>query len=254
MSKKKQQYGRLAVDLMSYFGNEAMLDICLVANDGGEIPACRFVLGARSVILQKMLSGEGQMGGPAPRLHLDYSTNVVCTLVHYCHTNELDQVWISSKDEASARELVKLCDCANSFELKGLTELVRDLVSSRCKTHPYLSCAIYDQAASDGESVDILKDVALHAIRQNPKAALLRKNDLGNRNPGVFSLGEAVVEDILSDPLMCTKEINMFRAVALWADSCHFADSFDSAVTQKARRLLTRKIAARCIDLSKIAP
>lgn len=246
---------RLLVDLLSSTSNEAMLDIVLVANDGGEIPACRFVLGARSVILQKMLFGERRMmRGSAPKLHLEYSTNVVRTLVHYCRTNELDQVWVSSKDEASARELVKLGDCANSFELKGLTELVHDLVSSLCKTHPFLSCAVYDQASCLGESVDSLKLIARHVIRKNPETALLRKNGFGNRSPGVSFLGEAVVEEILSDPLMCTAEINMFRAVALWADSCHFADSFDSAVTQKARRLLTRKIAARCIDLSKIAP
>jgi hypothetical protein len=261
MSKKKQQYGHLAIDLMSCIGNEAMLDICLVGNDGGEIPACRFVLSARSVILQKILFvGEGRI--LPSKLHLECSTNVVRTLVHYCSTNELDQVWISSKDEASARELVKLCDCANSFELKGLTELVRDLVSSLCKTHPHLSCAIYDQASCHGESVDFLKHIARHAIRQNPEAALLRKNDFGNRNPGVSSLREAVVEEILSDPLMCTEEINMFRAVDLWADACHCLDSFDSGATPlhsnsaatKELRVLAREITARSIDLSKIAP
>jgi hypothetical protein len=251
MSRQKQKYSRLAV--------EAMLDIVLVANDGGEIPACRVVLGARAVILQNILFGEGRI--LPSKLHLEYSTNVVRTLVNFCRANELDQVWSSSKDEASARELVKLCECANSFDLKGLTELVRDLVSSLCKTHPHLSCAIYDQAASHGESVDILKDIARHAIRQNPETALLRTNDFGNRNPGVFFLGDAVVEEILSDPLMCTQEINMFRAVDLWADACICMDSFDSAATHlhsnstatRERRLLARKIAARSIDLSKIA-
>jgi hypothetical protein len=255
MSKKQQQYRRLAVDLISSMGNEAMLDIVLLANDGGEIPACRFVLGARSAILQRMLfGGQGRTNGAAPKLHLEYSTNVLRTLVHYCRTNELDQAWISSKDEAAARELVRLSDCASSFELKGLAELVHGLVSSLCKSHPFLSCAIFDQASlCHGESVDGLKNIARSAIRQSPEAALLRKNDFGNRNPGVSSLGEAVLEEIIGDPLMCTEEINLFRAVALWADARHCVDSFDFDATD-LHRFVARKITARCIDLSKIAP
>jgi hypothetical protein len=62
---------------------------------------------------------------------------------------------------------------------------------------------------------------------------------------------------------MCTEEINMFRAVALWADArtsieevsdfCH-DDPFDSAAHLQERRLLAKQIMVRCIDLSKIAP
>jgi hypothetical protein len=259
MSKKNQKKHHLglAEDLISSIGNEAMVDVVLIANDGGEIPASRFVLGARSSVLQKMLFSEGQRGG-SPELKLDYSTNVVRTLWHYCRTNELDHIW-HSKDEAAARELVKLCDCSNSFELEGLTELVSEQVASLTKTHPHLACAIYDEAAAHEESVETLKHIAQSAIRQNPEAALLRRNEFGNRVPGVASLGSAVVEDILSDPLMCTEEINMFRAVALWADAhtsiegvSNFCldDTFDS----KVRRLLAQQITARCIDLSKIAP
>jgi hypothetical protein len=263
MSKKnqKKQHIGLAVDLLSSIGNEAMVDIVLTANDGGETPASRFVLGARSSVLQKMLFSEGQMGG-STELKLDYSTNVVRTLWHYCRTNELDQIW-HAKDEAAARELVKLCDCANSFELEGLTELVSEQVASLTKTHPHLACAIYDEAAAHEESVETLKHIAQNAIRQNPEAALLRRNEFGNRYPGVASLGPAVVEDILSDPLMCTEEINMFRAVAFWADArtsiegvsnvC-LDDTFDSAAHVQPRRLLAKQITARCIDLSKIAP
>ena len=258
MSKKKNQ---LADDLISSIDDEAMLDIMLVAKDGGEIPASRFVLGARSTVLQKMLFSEGQIGG-SPELKLDYSSKVVRTLVHYCRTNELNQDW-QSKDEVGARELVNLCNCACCFQLEGLTELVCDLASSLTKTHPHLACAIYDEAAAHGEVVDIIKFIARYAIRQNPEAALLRRNEFGNRDPGISSLGPTVVEEIISDPRMCTEEINMFRAVALWADARNYADgvnndslddSFNSATYLKERRALAKQITARCIDLSKIAP
>jgi hypothetical protein len=208
-----------------------------------------------------MLFSEGRMGG-SPELKLDYSSNVVRTLVHYCRTNDLNQVW-HSKDEVGARELVNLCDCASSFELEGLTELVCDLVSSFTKTHPHLACAIYDEAAAHGEAVDIIKFIARYAIRQNPAAALLRRNEFGNSDPGVSSLGPAALEEIISDPSMCTEEINMFRAVALWADARNYVDevnnvslddSFDSAAHLQERRTLAKEITARCIDLSKIAP
>lgn len=255
--QKKQQYG-LAVELISSIDDEAMLDIMLVANDGGEIPASRFVLGARSTVLQKMMFSEGRMGGSS-ELKLDYSSKVVRTLVHYCRTNELNQDW-HSKDEVGARELVNLWDCASSFELEGLTDLVCDLVSSLTKTHPHLACAIYDEAAAHGEAVDILKFIARYAIRQNPEASLLRRNEFGNHDPGISSLSPAIVEEIISDPRMCTEEINMFRAVALWcnyvngANNVSLDDSVDSAAHVQERRTLAKQITARCIDLSKIAP
>ena len=88
----------LAVDIISSIDGNAMLDVMLMANDGGEIPASRFVLGARSPVLQQLLFKRGQS---SHEYKLDYSTTVVNALVHYCRTNELLEP--QSKDEAAVR-------------------------------------------------------------------------------------------------------------------------------------------------------
>jgi hypothetical protein len=77
-------------------------------------------------------------------------------------------------------------------------------------------------------------------------------------------LGEAVLEEIVGDPLMCTEEIALFRALVLWADpTTHCSvDSFDSKATSlhsnsfatRELHFIAKKIMARFIDLSKMAP
>ena len=249
----------LAVDIISSIDGNAMLDVMLLANDGGEIPASRFVLGARSPVLQQLLFNKAQSSHD---VKLDYSTTVVNALVHYCRTNEL--LVPQSRDEASVREHVKLCECAVTFQLQGLKTLVENIASSICKAHAHLACAMYDESTIHGKSADSLKYIALGVIRRNPQDAFLPRNELGSRRycGGVSSLEPATLQELLSDPNMCTEEINLFRAVMFWADASSITkdklhSKMDAWTTQQLlqdRRATAKKIAAQCIDLSKIAP
>jgi hypothetical protein len=61
-----------------------------------------------------------------------------------------------------------------------------------------LACAVYDEAAAwYGETMYKPKLIALQAIRDSPISALLKKNEFGNQEPGVFSLGSTTVEMIV---------------------------------------------------------
>ena len=253
----------LAVDIISSIDDNAMCDVMLLAIDGGEIPASRFVLGARSPVLQQVLFHKSSRA--SSELKLPYSTAVISTLVHYCRTNELGSTCQSSRDEASTRELVHLCQCAVAFQLGGLETLVGDLASSICQVDPHLACALYDETVvCGGKAVKSLKHIALSTLRTNPQVALLRKKELASRRApgGVSYLKAASLEEILSDTKLCTEEIILFRAVILWADASSIVDdklqrNVDTWATQlmlQDRREEAKKIVAKCIDLSKTAP
>ena len=252
----------LAVDIISSIDDNAMCDVMLLANDGGEVPASRFVLGARSPVLQQILFNKSKVS--SPELKLPYSTIVVSTLVHYCRTNELDNI-CQSMDEASSRELVKLFQCAVSFQLSGLETLAGNLALSICQADPHLACSIYDEAVVyGGKTVNTLKHIALGVIRRNPDGSLLRKNEFGKNHSsgGISSMQAASLQELLSDTKLCTEEINLFKAVMLWADASSVVDDklqskMDAWATQlltQDRRTEAKTIVAKCIDLSKIAP
>ena len=253
------QEGGLALDLMMSIKSDAMLDVVLLSNDGSAVPASRFVLGARSPILQKMLFPNIL---PSPsKLKLDYCSNVVNTLVNYCRTNELRRIAWQSRDEASSRELVQLCHCAVTYQLKGLQDLVEQLVFSIVEANPHLACAIYDEAAISGKPVGSIKQIALNLIRQNPEEALLCKSEFGSFG-GVSSLGSETLEELLSDSQLCTEEINLFRAVTQWTDAFSVSeytkqkrkDAWATQLSLQRRRMAAKKIIENCIDLFKIAP
>lgn len=252
----------LAVDIISSIDGNDMLDVMLLANDGGEVPASRFILGARSPVLQQLLFNKDSVS--TPELKLPYSTNVISTLVLYCRTNQLGDI-CQPMDEASAREIVKLCQCAVTFQLSGLETLVGNLASSMCQADSHLACAIYDEAAADGgQTADPVKYIALGVIRRNPEGSLLRKNEFGkvNKAGGVSFLRAASLEQLLSDRQMCTEEINLFRAVLLWVDASSHVDdkvqkkmdAWATLLSMQDRRAEAKMIVEKCIDLSKIAP
>jgi hypothetical protein len=136
-------------------------------------------------------------------LRLAYSTDVVRALVQFCRTNELSTEVGNAKSPAKARVLVQLYDCATEFELKGLLELICATLGGLTKSYPYLACAVYDEAAAYGEAMHKPKSIALQAIRHSPDAALLKKNEIGNQEPGVTSLGSATVETIIVSTVEC---------------------------------------------------
>lgn len=245
-----RQQGRLVMDLLSHAGNEIMADILIATKDGGVLPASRFVLGARSTVLQKMLYTNSQ-ARDSREIRLDYSTAVVRHLIHYCRSNEI--MPCQSKDEAYSRALVELCDCGSTFQLYGLEDMVCESVKSLLDLAPHLACAVFDEAFSN-EAVEALQEIALTVIREDPETTLMKRNGLHkNREPGVVFLGSVAISEILRDHRMCTEEIVMFQSLLLWAEFIPTA-SVHSGAKMHERRELARGFAERYIDLSCIAP
>jgi len=268
-SKEKEQV-RLAADLLSCAGNEIMADIRIVAKDGGVIPASRFVLGARSPVLQKMLykSGGAEEGavGRSRELRLNYSRGVARALVNYCRSNEIEPSSHHSKQEhyhrnsnaeAYGRELVEMCDCARTFELDGLEDLVCQTATSLMEEFPDQACVIFDEASAfvdeactNDEAVAPLKYIALAIIRKDPESALIKRNGFHRRQPGVSYLRADALEEILCDRRMCTEEVTLFRALNMWVDS----NPIGGAANLRERKRLARRYVENYIDLSSIAP
>jgi hypothetical protein len=262
--KAKDQRG-LAVDIISSIDNDEMHDMILLSIDGGEIPASRFVLGARSPVLRQMLFlNSTNRVTTSSELKITYSAAVVRALVYYCRTNDLDDISLPTNEE-SLRELVKLSQCAIELELVGLEALVDNLVASLCQVDPDVACTFFDEAASGGGKppVDSIKSIALGFIRRNPEAALLRKNHPRGQHffGGITSLQVESLKEILNDSAICTEEINLFRAIVIWAEApCKqqqrpkSMDAWAAQIMNHNQREAAKPVVAECIDLSKIAP
>jgi hypothetical protein len=262
--KAKDQRG-LAVDIISSIDNDEMHDMILLSIDGGEIPASRFVLGARSPVLRQMLFlNRTNRVTTSSELKITYSATVARALVYYCRTNELDDISLPTNEE-SLRELVKLSQCAIELELVGLEALVGNLVASLCQVDPHVACTFFDEAASGGGKppVDSIKSIAFDFIRRNPETALLRKNHPRGQHffGGIASLRAESLKEILNDPAICTEEINLFRAIVIWAEApCKqqqgpkIMDAWAAQIMNHNQREAAKAVVAECIDLSKIAP
>ena len=255
----------LAVDIISSIDNDSMQDMVLLSNDGGEVPASRFVLGARSPVLRQMLFHNSTNGtNTSSQLKITYSTTVVRALVYYCRTNELDDIRLPTNEE-SLRQLVKLSQCAIELELLGLESLVGNLVASVCQVDPHLACTFFDEAASGGGKppIDSVQSIALGFIRRNPEAALLRKNQPRGQHfyGGITSLQVESLKQVLKDSDICTEEINLFRAIVIWSEApCKQEqrpknmDAWAAQILIHNQREAAKPVVAECIDLSKIAP
>ena len=213
----------LLADILSKIGAEGLTDIVLLSNDGGQVPASRFVISARSAVFQSLLFRTGENLNQQV-LQLDYSINIVRALVKYCCTNELPEEGWRARTEGVARELVRLYDAAAAFDLVGLNALLCKKITVLVQTHPNLACAVYDECssysrssgggvptpgnprgrhsgdASNARTPQVLekpKAIALKAIRHNPMAALLKKNEHGNQEAGVSAFGTGTIEEII---------------------------------------------------------
>jgi hypothetical protein len=262
--KAKDQRG-LAVDIISSIDMDEMHDMILLSNDGGEIPASRFVLGARSPVLRQMLFlNSTNRVTTSSELKITYSATVARALVYYCRTNELDDISLPTNEE-SLRELVKLSQCAIELELVGLEALVGSSVASLCQVDPHVACTFFDEAASGGGKppVDSIKSITFDFIRRNPETALLRKNHPRGQHffGGITSLREDSLKEILNDPAICTEEINLFRAIVIWAEAPRkqpqrpkSMDAWAAQIMNHDQREAAKPVVEECIDLSKIAP
>lgn len=88
---------------------------------------------------------------------------------------------------------------------------------------------------------------------------LLRKNKFWASHPigGVSSLHSKTLKGHLGDPNICMEEINLFRAMMQWVNIPNMhkgKDSWTAQILLQRHRKAAKKLIAKCIDLSKIAP
>jgi len=220
-SNNNNMGGDLSDALLSHANNHLMSDVVLVSTvDGDHIPASRFVLGARSSTLQKML-----FEGNRSEVKIPYPGVVVRAMVEFCRSNTILEGTVSSltRDPLSLRQVVHLCDCAKQYKLHKLEELTCDLVSaflwsdgSRCNF--CWACAVFDEAVGTnlekGDTSLVLMRLVMDSIRSDPNIALLRGQEF--QPPGVLFLSPHALELVIRDQRMNCEEIILFRSLQVW--------------------------------------
>jgi len=193
-------------DIAANLGNDDLTDFTLVAKDGTRIPAARFVLGARSPVFRSLLFGNGKEAR-SDMIVCGYSGTVVRGLVDFCskddvphfqqqlevrdgeyneymitamfndHTQLRDDQEYPPPREYQVRQIVHLYDCARYYQLQSMEIRVCELATSFLQsstTNKHLACALFDEA-SKHPAANRIKRIALHAIRSDPAASLLRQ-------------------------------------------------------------------------------
>ncbi|KAL7575199.1 hypothetical protein ACA910_018687 [Epithemia clementina (nom. ined.)] len=149
-------------------------DVCLVASDGEQIPASRFVLAARSPVLKRMLYGSFREAKSSTICMMGYERAVLKAVVHYCQTNQLpvlEHYYVppveehhttdGRKENASnnnnnnnktfndleslMRQHVRLYQAADFLELNDLGNLVHFEIRRLTGLYPGLACAVFDE-------------------------------------------------------------------------------------------------------------
>ena len=215
----------VVADLLASLEDEDLLDVSLVSTDGVEIPACRFVLAARSKVLKRMLYGNFREA-TASKIELDYSARTLEAVLHYCTHNILASC---PPDAESIRHLVRVAKAADYLEIPGLLRDTEALVRRMVSEQPLLACPVYDEA--DEQSA--LFATASRMIRCRPYVALAPpadgRYDFGG---GVESLRSDRVVELMQDTEIEAGELFMFEMLKRWVDhttDCHHGEALQVA-------------------------
>lgn len=209
----------LSFALLAHANNHLMSDVVLVSADGDQVPASRFVLGARSPVLQKLL-----FDGSRSEVRIPYSGIVVRAMVEFCRSNSIQEcVPILTRDAYSIRQVVHLSDCAKKYKLQKLEDIICNLVTdflwSDGQNFSWV-CSIFDEAVGTslddhiGESSLPLMRLVMESIRSDPNLALLRGQEF--QPPGVLFLSPHSLEIVIRDQRMDCEEITLFLSLEVW--------------------------------------
>lgn len=133
--------------------NNKFCDIQLLSSDGiTYVSACRFVLAARSRVLQQMLYGNFKEAKSSTICLMGYDSCILHSIVYFCTFNQLrlniknNNDNMNDREEEFIRRLVQLGQAADYLELPYLVQLVEDKVRRMMAQYPPLACAVFDEA------------------------------------------------------------------------------------------------------------
>ena len=258
----QQQQLEVVQDILAALEDyESLADVSLVGHDGLEVPACRFVLAARSIVLKRMLYGnfrearESRPSSPPtassssktktsqhPRIELlDYSNQVLIMVVNYCTKGQFlsqQQSSLSSSctaNEEFVRHIVQVAKAADYLEISGLVRKAESLVKNLVAKHPLLACPVFDEA----DEGSVLFTCAKRMIQCRPYAALASSStDAGSASDcceggGIECLQSDRVVVIMKDTEMEAGELFLFNMLKRWAD--HVPEAYHEEALNVAR-------------------
>ena len=238
---------------------ESLADVSLVGHDGLEVPACRFVLAARSIVLKRMLYGnfrEARESKPSstpttirsdtkasqhPRIELlDYTSQVLTMVVNYCMKGQcLSQQQQSSSSSSTANEefvrlIVQVAKAADYLEISGLVQKAESLVKKMVAKYPLLACPVFDEA----DEGSVLFACAKRMIQCRPYAALASPSaDADSTSDceggGIESLQSDRVMVIMKDTEMEAGELFLFNMLKRWVE--HVPEIYHKQALEVAR-------------------
>lgn len=127
---------------------ERLCDVELVASDGVEVRAPRFLLAAHSAVFLEMLyPTEGAVvAGPARRVELAFAGwDAVDVAVRFLITRSLPPSLESTTTELNVRTLCQIHLLGRVYRLNSLVEKVYNKARILINKRPFLACAVFDE-------------------------------------------------------------------------------------------------------------
>ena len=203
-------HSQVVQDLIDAINDDEMTDITLVGQDGASVPANRFVLGARSKVLKRMLYGGFREAKDSKIPFYDYDGVILEAIVEYCCRNEIPKFRLYiHRNEDSARRLVQLFKAADYLELSGLAKLVAQMAHNLMARFPPLACAFFDEADLDTQ---VYKD-ALCMIQSRTYVALPHHIETGG---GIGCLSDRKLVSVYNDMDVKAGELFLFEMLQQW--------------------------------------
>ena len=140
-------------------------DVFLVAKDGDQIPASRFVLASRSPVLKRMLYGSFREAKSSTICMMGYESAILRGVVHYCQTSQMpvlegpeEQGGVKNTQatgdlESLVRQQVRLYQAADFLELDELGNLVHFEIRRLTGLYPGLACVVFDEVEDVGSRI-----------------------------------------------------------------------------------------------------
>jgi BTB/POZ domain len=253
----------------------SLCDVHLLGAGGHAVPACRFVLAARSPVFSRMLYGPFREAKSSSIALLGYEVAILRAVVYFCSYHQLDPTFPTTFD-AMALQL-QLIQAADYLQLPALATLVSEsMVLRHMALQPErVVGTVFEQAplASDLCAVALQMIEARPYITLDPHGSFLRcwnpSSDKKKENAfdtgddddlegGVTVLSAEKLELVLKSPSLGASEYFLLQQLSRWYHSqLRKLLLQDEEDTQEDRLLLTATAKALCqryIPLSHIEP
>jgi hypothetical protein len=216
----KALHAEVAKDLLDALLDDELSDVYLTSSDDVQVPACRFVLAARSTVLKRMLYGSFREAKSSTICMLGYDSVTLQAIVDFCAHNDISRCTAKLKqDETSIRQLVHLARAADYLELPGLEQLCECEIRARMTLHPPLACAVYDEAERSTE----VSEYAMQMLECRPYVALDHGGDRATGG-GIESLHSERLLDVVHNTQLGAGEFFLFRMMERWFQDAQLKD------------------------------